>query len=75
MVVETIQYHLSQVLLSNQHSHYRSLSFDLTGVWVDAWCLIQDSPDNKAVELSQMARIYQNSDFTLAEIHLNTGDS
>jgi hypothetical protein len=34
-------------------------------IWVDALCIIQDSPDDKAIELSQMATIYRNSALTI----------
>lgn len=34
-------------------------------IWVDAWCIIQDLPNDKALELSKMAKIYRNSALTI----------
>lgn len=34
-------------------------------IWVDALCIIQDSPNDKVLELSQMAEIYWNSALTI----------
>lgn len=34
-------------------------------IWVDALCIIQDSPNDKALEVLQMAKIYRNSALTI----------
>ena len=35
-------------------------------LWVDALCIVQDNPDEKAVEISQMQNVYCNSTLTIA---------
>ncbi|KAI1142575.1 HET-domain-containing protein [Hypoxylon sp. FL0543] len=35
-------------------------------IWVDALCIIQDSPEDKLKELPQMAKIYQHSALTIS---------
>ena len=34
--------------------------------WVDSLCIVQDDPDEMAVEIGQMPRIYPNSTLTVA---------
>lgn len=34
-------------------------------LWVDALCIIQDSEDDKAAQLSSMGKVYTNSHFTI----------
>jgi hypothetical protein len=40
--------------------------FSIRYLWVDAFCIVQDDPDEMAVEIAQMPRIYQNSTLTVA---------
>jgi hypothetical protein len=35
-------------------------------LWVDAFCIVQDDQDDKAVEITQMPNIYRNSTLTIA---------
>jgi len=35
-------------------------------LWVDALCIVQDNPDEKAIEISQMQNVYCNSTLTIA---------
>ncbi|CCM01430.1 uncharacterized protein FIBRA_03482 [Fibroporia radiculosa] len=34
-------------------------------LWIDTYCIIQDSPEDKAREIGNMRRIYQNAYFTI----------
>lgn len=38
----------------------------LSFLWIDALCIIQDDPDDLAVELSRMAQIYHHALFTIS---------
>lgn len=38
---------------------------NLRYLWIDTYCIIQDSPEDKAREISQMRGIYQNAYFTI----------
>ncbi|RSL54077.1 hypothetical protein CEP54_010094 [Fusarium duplospermum] len=35
-------------------------------IWIDAFCIVQDDPEEKAVEIAQMPKIYENSTLTVA---------
>ncbi|KAF2251144.1 HET-domain-containing protein [Trematosphaeria pertusa] len=35
-------------------------------LWVDAFCIVQDDPQDKAVEIAQMPNVYRNSVITIA---------
>ena len=35
-------------------------------LWIDAFCIVQDDPSDKDVEIAQMPNIYRNSTFTIA---------
>jgi hypothetical protein len=39
---------------------------DIKYLWVDALCIVQDDPDEKAIEISQMPNVYYNSTLTIA---------
>ncbi|KAI1134393.1 HET-domain-containing protein [Hypoxylon sp. FL0543] len=41
-------------------------SLGLSYLWIDALCIIQDDPEDKKREISQMCAIYQNSFVTIA---------
>ncbi|KAK0631308.1 heterokaryon incompatibility protein-domain-containing protein [Immersiella caudata] len=41
-------------------------------LWVDALCIIQDSEEDKSLQISQMHRIYRGSHFTIATTVANT---
>ncbi|KAJ0421411.1 heterokaryon incompatibility protein-domain-containing protein [Aspergillus carlsbadensis] len=43
-------------------------------IWVDALCIIQDSPDDLASELPQMANIYEYGALTIAAASANSSD-
>ncbi|KAL2069187.1 hypothetical protein VTL71DRAFT_15525 [Oculimacula yallundae] len=40
-------------------------SLGIRYLWIDAICIVQDSPDDKVIELSSMCRIYQQATFTI----------
>lgn len=45
-----------------------SRNFGIQYLWIDALCIIQDSPDDKRRELSRMGAIYHNSILTIAAV-------
>jgi hypothetical protein len=49
-----------------QDAIYVTQNLGLRHIWIDALCILQDSPEDKAHELGQMARIYANSYVTIA---------
>ncbi|KAH6892506.1 heterokaryon incompatibility protein-domain-containing protein, partial [Thelonectria olida] len=46
----------------------------LNYLWVDALCIVQDDPEDKAVEISNMADIYRNSYVTISASRAKTVD-
>lgn len=44
---------------------YLADALDVRYLWVDALCIIQDSEDDKAAQLSSMGKVYANSLFTI----------
>jgi hypothetical protein len=44
----------------------------LSYIWIDALCIIQDDEEDKGVELSLLARIYENSAVTIAASRATT---
>ncbi|KAE9582397.1 hypothetical protein CGMCC3_g1650 [Colletotrichum fructicola] len=42
-----------------------TMSFEVSHLWVDALCIIQDSDDDKAQEISRMGDIYEKAYFTI----------
>lgn len=43
-------------------------------IWIDALCIIQDSPSDKSAELPQMANIYSHSALTIFAARSNGSD-
>ncbi|KAI8655482.1 HET-domain-containing protein [Fusarium keratoplasticum] len=41
-------------------------------LWIDALCIVQDSDDDKAVEVSKMHEVYQNSSLTICAARAET---
>ncbi|KAK2751197.1 heterokaryon incompatibility protein [Colletotrichum kahawae] len=42
-----------------------TMSFGVSHLWVDALCIVQDSDDDKAQEMSRMGDIYEQAHFTI----------
>ncbi|KAH8896973.1 HET-domain-containing protein [Thozetella sp. PMI_491] len=43
-----------------------TLGMGLQYVWIDSLCIIQDSDEDKQIEMSKMMHIYQNTQFTIS---------
>lgn len=57
-------------LISNAIDVTRKLGFDY--LWVDSFCILQDSKDDKSRELAHMRKIYQNTYVTIAAAKSST---
>ena len=51
-----------------------TISLDIQYLWIDAICILQDSPQDKALEISRMASIYQSSYITIVAASAKNAD-
>ena len=51
-----------------------TISLGIPYLWIDAICILQDSPRDKALELSRMASIYQSSHITIVAASAKNAD-
>ncbi|KAF2792955.1 HET-domain-containing protein [Melanomma pulvis-pyrius CBS 109.77] len=49
-----------------QDAIFVAAQLDLEYIWIDALCIIQDSIEDKSVEIGQMAKVYGNATVTIA---------
>ncbi|KAH8588887.1 heterokaryon incompatibility protein-domain-containing protein [Bisporella sp. PMI_857] len=57
---------VQELPLTLRHSILVTRQLGLQYLWIDALCIIQDSPDDKAKELAQMPHIYKNAIITIS---------
>lgn len=52
-----------------------SLELDISYLWIDALCIVQDDPEDWQIQSARMASIYENSYITLAATSSDCGSS
>lgn len=60
-----IEIDLSMLSKTVQDAIEITISLGIPYLWIDAICILQDSPQDKALEISRMAAIYQSSHITI----------
>ncbi|KAI8722784.1 HET domain-containing protein [Fusarium sp. LHS14.1] len=59
----------SIVCLQEQNTGILESRLGIRYLWIDALCIIQDSPEDKLSEISKMGTIYRNAVITIAAAH------
>jgi hypothetical protein len=63
---QMMQFKTSDLPATLQDAVYLTRGLGLEYVWIDALCIIQDSPQDKAKQLPRMAQYYQNAYLTIS---------
>ncbi|KAJ4051693.1 hypothetical protein NW761_008713 [Fusarium oxysporum] len=54
-----------------QHAALTTQKLGIHYLWVDSFCIIQDSPDDKTLEISQMTEVYTHATLTIVAKRAN----